>query len=102
MDFKCENCEKIFTEKRYYDQHLRKKIPCNPTKRDLYDINKCKCEYCFDIFSTPQSMRRHTTTCAKNSPDVDKLTIYVNTLQNEIIELKKQIGNINNKLANTI
>jgi len=61
---KCNKCSKKFTDQRYLDQHLKKKIAC-----DKHLI----CPKCFEKFSTQQNLNSHLS--RKVSCIVDEVPI---------------------------
>jgi hypothetical protein len=36
MNLICNNCDKIFTKKYDYNNHINRKFPCKPVKKDIY------------------------------------------------------------------
>jgi hypothetical protein len=95
----CNKCGKKFAERRYLDQHKRKKVPCDKrficpkcfhvfkTKRELYrheqritpcDSNEASkindnpnniCSKCYHLFATKGSLTRHLNTCKSSKKD---------------------------------
>ena len=52
----CDICLKLFTKKSTYDNHMKKKIPC----KTLYEIkNKFTCDICLKIFAKKSTYNNH-------------------------------------------
>jgi hypothetical protein len=101
MNYICEKCDKVFTEKRYYDQHLKKKLPCNSDELAIYKANKCKCEYCHDKFASVQSVHKHMEKCTKKPSEIEELKQLIADLKNQVTTLSVN-GIVNNGVINNV
>ena len=101
MSYNCAICNKSFTTNGGLKRHNNKKVPClvmTPIK-----ISKFKCDACNRCFTSNQTLKNHVSkTCLiiKNKKKEENI---INTMQNEIIELKNAMNelrkNINGAVA---
>ncbi len=62
----CNKCNKDFTTITLLNRHLlKKKIPCNNIDKELYSMNRRKCQHCDKILCTPNNLRYHENICKK-------------------------------------
>ena len=59
----CPKCGKSFKFNCDLERHLERKISCAEDEKIKYHIDKKTCHYCNNIYSRPDSMRRHLETC---------------------------------------
>lgn len=82
VNHRCEKCEKTFTKKSLYTEHINRKKKCD-------EIQYMKqCLYCNKNFSTKSSVTRHIKNNCKvyKKTEEDKRIIY-----DKLIQLEKQI-----------
>ena len=62
--YKCNRCEYQTNNKTHYDDHLNRKIPCNPNKPHKLIKNNIvhHCLHCNEHFSRKDSLTRHNKT----------------------------------------
>ena len=92
VEHKCFKCNKIFSKKSLYTEHINKKKKCDEIQYDK------QCSYCTKIFTTKSSVTRHIKNSCKiyKKTEEDKRMIY-----DKLLELEKKIDklqNENNKL----
>ena len=94
MEFKCNQCNKIYTTYQSRWNHIKKdhKTKCIPlvncipkcnNEKLLKKRNILECKYCKKIYSSRQNRWKHEQKCEDNEID------NINILKNEIIELKE-------------
>lgn len=127
----CERCGHSTSTKSNLLQHLRKKKPCPTTNSSRVrttiieelltppsnstNNKRFKCEFCSNHFSSSSSKCQHKKICSKHPSKL--LTSVIESMQNEITELRKHItqqpttshqtvnnttNNIENQLNNNI
>jgi len=104
MKYCCEKCQKEFLQKSNYLTHINRKKSCISEEYEQEKISKKTCEYCFEIFSSPQSTKTHMNTCTKKPSKEDQLAQIIAQLNNKIDELSKKIDkpNVTNITNNNI
>jgi hypothetical protein len=95
MNYCCEKCEAVFTQKISYQKHLKRKTPCVPEEKEQYDLNKRSCQYCPKILATVYSCQNHMTTCKYKPSDVEKLTQIIIELNEKINVMSEKIDKPN-------
>ena len=112
--YKCDKCEKIFTLKGNYDQHLKRKKPCAEISNIPQEISNfqqelqqdesaglLQCISCNKLFSSKYCRDRHekTSKCfLKHITDESKIT----KLEEELKLAKIQINETNKKLEQIV
>jgi uncharacterized C2H2 Zn-finger protein len=106
-NFKCPKCDKVFTRKLHFDNHINRKTPCIKEKEETTDLsselneiltetnkNSFKCKYCQKIFCRNDSLMRHIN---QNSCKVKKELndVYLS----EIEALKKKLMDHASKIS---
>jgi hypothetical protein len=100
MSYNCSICNKSFTTNGGLKRHNNKKVPClviNPIK-----ISKFKCGSCNRCFTSNQTLKNHVLkTCLiiKNKKKEENI---INTMQNEIIELKNAMDELRKNINGTV
>lgn len=64
MSFQCIKCDASFPTNQKLQRHLARKRPCEPV---VDQIGACKCKLCGRVYSRPDSLKRHLSTCPVGS-----------------------------------
>ena len=83
VTYTCERCNKTFKQKCHYNNHLKRKNPCNRI---------FKCERCGKQFKTKQHFIKHQN---RKKPCIDveeqtRIQLLVLELENKKLELEKK------------
>lgn len=59
--YKCERCSYTTNIKTNFENHINRKIPCNPNKpnKNINTDNNLQCKICNEVFSRSDSLKRH-------------------------------------------
>ena len=114
VNYICEKCNKIFSQKGHYERHINRKYSCIKEKTNLTDYSnnginipkmEYNCVYCNKNYSTKYNLNKHLKCCKekKNVDNKDKLynLLILNTqnkIEKENLFLKQQINNLQKEL----
>ena len=93
MKYICEKCNKSFSKKSAYIDHINKKISCIQEEKDKYKLMKKTCQKCNKIFSSAAAMRNHLVICKVKPSENDELKQIIIDLKNEMNEKLSKIEN---------
>jgi hypothetical protein len=98
MNYSCIFCNYNTNRINNYNVHLKSKkhIKYSTIEKPIDEINNNICNFCFEKYSTKQSLNRHINICKKQSIETSKTNINVinefkDKLREEIEELKEEI-----------
>lgn len=129
--YKCEKCDKLFSDKQDYNRHKNRKYPCskeqktsnsillqenhsNPTQIHQPDVNDQTiqknffCKFCKEVFSRIDSLKRHVNNYCKikknNDMNDDNKTQKIAELEIKLKEIahKLEIRETNNVNSNNV
>jgi len=91
----CPKCDKPFQFNCDLERHLERKISCAEDEKNKYHIDKKTCNFCNNVYSRPDSMRRHLETCQAKFDHDEKTRKEAE--ENQIIDkLMKELQQIKN------
>jgi hypothetical protein len=117
VEYKCNKCLKIFSNKTKYTKHQSRKFPCEKQDKNNKQVNpieskigkkkvKHTCIYCNVIFSTNSNMSKHMKTYKvrkqqENQKEelLQKLVEQMNKQNKEMVEMKKVINQNNEEIS---
>jgi hypothetical protein len=91
MNYCCKKCHKGFPQKSNYLTHVNRKKSCVSEEYEQEKISKKTCQYCYEMFSSPQSTKTHMNTCSKKPSKDEEFAQIIAQLNNKINELSKKI-----------
>lgn len=128
MSLQCQKCGRKFKEKRCFDQHMKRKNPCEkkiiclkcdkifPCQADLTrhmsrktpcdeekeELDK-KCSKCNKEFTNRSNMLRHEKSCVKETADIQTLMSMMETMSKKLSEIQGTgVVNITNNIQQNL
>jgi len=106
--FRCDRCGQTLSSKQSLENHLQRKIPCQPhlsnigitdliekVKHKEYNDVTYDCEYCGRKFNATSNKSRHKKICKKRDKDVEELQKKVDELEKENAQLRLSVPSVN-------
>lgn len=100
VKYTCERCNKEYSKKSHYLDHINRKYPCVITNNNFIEAHnndirqqvpppkkEFKCEECNKVFTRKDALKRHTSakTCQKNKNYIDE----IKQIRLDVDELKR-------------
>jgi hypothetical protein len=98
MLYCCEKCQKEFSKKSNYLTHINRKKSCVSEEYEQEKILKRTCDYCEDLFSSPQSMKIHMPTCKKKPSEMEELKQIIVQLNDKLNKQNDKLDEIKDKV----
>jgi DNA-directed RNA polymerase subunit RPC12/RpoP len=117
VEHKCKKCGRIFNRKSTYDNHMKRKNPCVPNRKQTsprisdskIEITEYKCQKCNNIYLNNSNLKRHMVSCKELEKENNRikeleteLTLLKIKFDDEIKFYKNLINNAYNITNNTI